>query len=84
MQLSRPGATTAGRTSWWVPGWTILNVWYEDIVEEHLWHNQLVADVARAMGIRLRIRSGGFDARRNVLRMQLIPAFKRYAPALAR
>lgn len=44
-------------------GWTILNVWYEDIVEEHL-YNQLVADVARAMGIRLRIRSGGFDARR--------------------
>ena len=64
-------------------GWTILNVWYEDIVEEHL-YNQLVADVARAMGIRLRIRSGGFDARRNVLRMQLIPAFKRYAAALAR
>lgn len=58
-------------------------VWYEDIVEEHL-YDQLVADVARAMGIRLRIRSGGFDARRNVLRMQLIPAFKRYAPALAR
>ncbi len=47
-------------------GWTILNVWYGDIVEEHL-YNQLVADVARAMGIRLRIRSGGFDARRNVL-----------------
>ena len=64
-------------------GWTILNVWYEDIVEEHL-YNQLVADVARAMGIRLRIRSGSFDARRNVLRMQLIPAFKRYAAALAR
>lgn len=64
-------------------GWTILNVWYEDIVEEHL-YNQLVADAARAMGIRLRIRSGGFDARRNVLRMQLIPAFKRYAAALAR
>lgn len=64
-------------------GWTILNVWYEDIVKEHL-YNQLVADVARAMGIRLRIRSGSFDARRNVLRMQLIPAFKRYAAALAR
>lgn len=64
-------------------GWTILNVWYEDIVEEHL-YNQLVADVACAMGIRLRIRSGSFDARRNVLRMQLIPAFKRYAAALAR
>lgn len=63
-------------------GWTILNVWYEDIVEEHL-YNQLVADVARAMGIRLRIRSGGFDARRNVLRVQLVPAFKRYAAALA-
>ena len=64
-------------------GWTILNVWYEDIVEEHL-YNQLVVDVARAMGIRLRIRSSGFDARRNVLRMQLIPAFKWYAAALAR
>lgn len=63
-------------------GWTILNVWYEDIVEEHL-YNQLIADVARAMGIRLRIRSSGFDARRNLLRMQLIPAFKKYATALA-
>lgn len=64
-------------------GWNILNVWYEDIVDEHL-YNQLVADVARAMGVRLRIRSNSFDARRNLLRMQLIPAFKQYATELAR
>ena len=63
-------------------GWTILNVWYEDIVEERL-YDQLVDDIARAMGVRLRIRSGGFDARRNVLRMRLIPAFRRYASAFA-
>ncbi len=63
-------------------GWTILNVWYEDIVEERL-YDQLVDDIARAMGVRLRIRSDGFDARRNVLRMRLIPAFRRYASALA-
>ena len=59
-----------------------MNVWYEDIVEERL-YDQLVDDIARAMGVRLRIRSDGFDARRNVLRMRLIPAFRRYASALA-
>lgn len=63
-------------------GWTILNVWYEDIVDERL-YDQLVDDIARAMGVRLRIRSDGFDARRNVLRMRLIPAFRRYASAFA-
>ena len=59
-----------------------MNVWYEDIVEERL-YDQLVDDIARAMGVRLRIRSDGFDARRNVLRMRLIPAFRRYASAFA-
>lgn len=58
-------------------GWTIINVWYEDLVEEHLF-DQLVADVARALGVRVRIRSDRFDIRRALLRMRLIPAFKKY------
>ena len=63
-------------------GWTILNVWYEDIVEEHL-YDQLVAEVARAMGVRLRVRSDSFDSRRRLLRMKLIPAFRKYAASLS-
>lgn len=58
-------------------GWTIINVWYEDLVEEHL-YDQLIADVARALGVRVRIRSDRFDVRRAMLRMRLIPAFKKY------
>lgn len=63
-------------------GWTILNVWYEDLVSEHLFE-QLVADVARAMGVRLRIRGKDFASRRAWLRAKLIPALKRYGSAVA-
>lgn len=63
-------------------GWTILNVWYEDLVEEHL-YDQLVSDVARSLGVRLRIRSSSFETRRALLRMKLIPAFKRYIEGIS-
>lgn len=54
-------------------GWTILNVWHEDLLQENLF-GQLVSDLARAMGVRLRIRSAGFEARCNLLRQRLVPA----------
>lgn len=63
-------------------GWTILNVWYEDIVDAHL-YGQLVDDVARAMGVRLRVRGEHFEARRELLRLKLVPAFRAYVNALA-
>ena len=50
---------------------TIINVWYEDLVQEHLF-NQLVVDVSHAMGLRLRIRSKSFDARQRILRLKLL------------
>lgn len=62
-------------------GWTILNVWYEDVVEEHL-YDQLIVDVAHAMGKRVRVRSERFGPRRALLRMKLIPAFKTYAEGI--
>lgn len=52
-------------------GMTIINVWYEDLVQEHLF-NQLVVDVSHAMGLRLRIRSKSFDARQRILRLKLL------------
>ncbi|MDO4437304.1 MAG: hypothetical protein Q4B77_05070 [Coriobacteriaceae bacterium] len=58
-------------------GWTIINVWYEDLVESHLF-DRLVADVARALGVRLRIRSDKFEARSALLRARLLPALKRF------
>ena len=58
-------------------GWTILNVWYEDLVEEHLF-DRLIQELARAMGIRIRIRSEGFAARRALLRARLMPAVMKF------
>ena len=58
-------------------GWTILNVWYEDLVEEHLF-DRLIQELARAMGIRIRIRSEAFAARRALLRARLMPAVMKF------
>lgn len=58
-------------------GWTILNVWYEDLVQHNLF-DQLIEDVAHAMGVRLRIRSKSFDSRRWLLRERLLPAIASY------
>ncbi len=52
---------------------TILNVWYEDLISDFLF-NRLVSDLARAMGVRLRIRTDAFKPRQLALRAQLLPA----------
>lgn len=58
-------------------GWTIINVWYEDLAEEHL-YDKLVKEVARAMGIRMRVRSDSFLARRALLRARLLPSIRQF------
>lgn len=63
-------------------GVSILNVWYEDLTNDHLFA-QLVRDVAGALGIRLRIRSRGFDQRQKLLRLRLMPAIERYGSFIA-
>lgn len=52
-------------------GVTIINVWYEDLSVPHLF-DQLVRDVAGALGVRLRIRDKGFAWRQDVLRTRLL------------
>lgn len=58
-------------------GFTILNVWYEDLIDEHLFQ-QLVTDLFRALGTRKRIRVTGYHTLQKLLRMQLMPAIKAY------
>lgn len=58
-------------------GFTILNVWYEDLVDERLFQ-QLVTDLFRALGIRKRIRVTGHLTLQKLLRMHLMPAIKAY------
>lgn len=57
-------------------GYAIINVWYEDIVEDHLFE-QLVQSIFRALGRRYRVRSDAFAARQRLLRMRLLPRFRR-------
>lgn len=58
-------------------GYTILNVWYEDIVSDHLFQ-QFVCDLFRAMEVRRRVRVAGFEQKQKLLRYKLIPAFQRF------
>ena len=58
-------------------GVTILNVWYEDLVNEHLFE-QLTTDLFRALGIRKRIRAKGFETKQALLRLQLMPVIERF------
>lgn len=62
-------------------GVKILNVWYEDLVSDHLF-DQLVQDIFDALGIRQRMRSKGFAQRQKLLRMRLAPAVQRYGSFL--
>lgn len=64
---------TGGKTGWLDRGMTIPNVWYEDLISDLLF-NRLVSDLARAMGVRLRIRIDVFKPRQLALRAQLFPA----------
>lgn len=57
-------------------GYAIINVWYEDIVEDHL-YEQLVQSIFRALGRRYRVRSDAFAARQRLLRMRLLSRFRR-------
>lgn len=63
-------------------GITILNVWYEDLRDAHLFE-QLVSDVTRTLGVRVRIRSAAFAQRQNALRVRLMPAIQRYGDFVA-
>ena len=63
-------------------GVTVLNVWYEDLTDDHLFE-QLVHDVARTMGVRLRIRAQGFASRQKLLRLRLMPAIERFGDHVA-
>lgn len=56
-------------------GYAIINVWYEDIVEEHLFE-RLVQSIFRALGRRYRVRSDAFAVRQRLLRMRLLPRFR--------
>lgn len=59
-------------------GVTIINIWYEDLVDDHLF-DMLMHDVARALGIRPRQRSGKFELQQRLLRAQLLPALQRFS-----
>lgn len=59
-------------------GWTMLNVWYEDLVEEHLF-DRLIKELACAMGVRIRIRSASFEEERRVLRARLLPSVMKFS-----
>ena len=59
-------------------GWTIINVWYEDLLESHLF-GALVSNLSKALGVRIRVRSNCFEARQELLRTRLIPGLKRYS-----
>lgn len=58
-------------------GVTILNVWYEDLKDAHLF-SQLAQDIFNALGIRQRIRSRGFAQSQKLLRMRLMPSIERF------
>lgn len=58
-------------------GVTILNVWYEDLVNEHLF-GQFVHDLFRALGVRKRIRVKGFAENQALLRARLMPTIERF------
>lgn len=58
-------------------GVTILNVWYEDLADSHLF-DQLVSDIASALGKRIRSRSNKFNQRQRLLRQRLLPSIRRY------
>lgn len=58
-------------------GVSILNVWFEDLCQPHLFQ-QLIQDFSRAAGIRLRIRDASFEQRQRLLLARLMPSIKRY------
>ena len=70
-QDDRRGNKLVGR------GFRIVNVWHEDLARPQLF-DELVADIARALGVRVRIRDDGFRFRQNLLRAAVLPPLRRY------
>lgn len=58
-------------------GITTFNIWYEDLAQERLC-NRLMRDIARALHMRLRMRSQAYEARRRVLYASLLPSIQRF------
>ncbi|MDM8275675.1 hypothetical protein [Enorma phocaeensis] len=58
-------------------GITLLNVWYEDLASPWLF-DQLVHDISRVLGLRVRIRDEQFSYRQRVLRSLALPPLRRY------
>lgn len=58
-------------------GLTIFNVWKDDLSNPVLF-DRLVRDLARAMGVRLRIRDADFPRRQALLRSWVLPPLHRY------
>ena len=58
-------------------GVTILNVWYDDLVNAHLFE-QFTTDLFRALGVRRRIRVKGFAEKQALLRARLMPVIERF------
>ncbi len=56
-------------------GWTIINVWYEDLADEFLFQ-RLASSLAESLGVRLRIRADGFATKHAILRSKVIPGIK--------
>lgn len=58
-------------------GITIFNVWHEDLARPQLF-DALMRDVARAAGVRIRIRDAAFKVRQGLLRSLVLPPVTRY------
>lgn len=58
-------------------GMTIFNVWRDDLSNLEFF-DKLVGELARAMGLRLRIRDDGFRHRQQMLRAWVLPPLQRY------
>lgn len=56
-------------------GYAVINVWYEDVVEGHL-YERLVASIFRALGRRHRPRAAAIEANQLLLRHRLLPRFR--------
>lgn len=57
-------------------GFSIINVWLEDLKQEHLFQ-QLIRDIFRTAKIRFRVRVKDFDTKQQLLRARLLPAIER-------
>ncbi len=56
-------------------GWTIINVWYEDLADPVLFES-LLSDICKSLGVRLRISVGDYATKRRMLRSKIIPGLK--------